>query len=405
MLGTRLKQEMESLKWLVQVDVEDFLSRLEVEKLRQSERDEWNFSCPFSGHSHGDETPSAYMNTGEFEPEKATRWHCHGCKRSGTAISFLAEHAGISRQQARNDLKEVYAPGFIEPEGGKISVEFEKRLQRTRDRDHHDGSDAQQSRITWQQYEDQFGVNWSDAGAARDESDLEPWAAYILGRGFALSDLEEWRIGYDPRSDRITIPICDAEGSLVGVKARYVGERRRDSNGKKIAKYLIIGDRPDRPARYGFMRYEKSQYVVGLDSVYTDWAVLVEGEFNMLALRRAGYPSVATGSAALSDTQARLLRDHFETLIVWMDPDTAGQNTIWGYWKGDEGMKEWRPGIVEKLEPFMTLKIVGFSRSDPAKLWQEGRTKTISYLLRNAVPTSRVLQLRDRGGMMITARS
>ena len=398
MLGTHLKKEMESLEWLVRVDVQDFLERLDVSNVRMSERDEWNFSCPFSGHSHGDETPSAYMNTGEFEKDKATRWHCHGCKRSGTAISFLAEHEGISRQQARDSLKETYAPGFIEPEGGKISVEFEKRLGRLQQ---GEGDESEGSLITWEQYHDQFGVDWSDAYAAGVEAELSDWSAYILDRGFTPADLEEWAIGYDPRSNRITIPVCDASGSIVGVKARYVGEKRRDKNGKKIAKYLVIGDRADRPPRYGFTRYEKSQYIFGLDSVYTDWAVLCEGELDVMALRRAGYPSVGTGSAALSATQAHLLRDHFDSLILFFDSDTAGENTIWGYWKSDGDGKQWREGIVEKLEPFMSLKVVGFHVSDPAKLLAAGRTRMLAHLLKHAVPTTRILRVSDRGGNMV----
>lgn len=400
MLGTHLKREMESLLWLVQVDVQDFLERLDVERVRQSERDEWNFSCPFSGHSHSDENPSAYMNTGEFEQDKATRWHCHGCKRSGNAISFLSEHAGISRQQARENLKEIYAPGFRAPEGGKISVEFERRLDRRAQTQSERQEGVSQSKvITWQQYTHQFGLDWSRVGRlGRDE--LPAFATYILDRGFTPPMLDEWSVGYDDRSNRVTIPVSDASGSIVGVKARYVGDKRRDARGKRIAKYLVLGDRPDRPARYGFARYEKSRYIFGLDSVRKNWAVLVEGELNVIALRRAGYPSVGTGSAALSATQAKLLRDHFEALILWFDSDTAGRNTVWGY-ANDNG--EWHPGIVEKLEPFMSLKIVGFCLSDPAKLVAEGRTATLAHLIRHAVPSSRVLRMADKGGSMRSA--
>ena len=400
MLGTRLKYAVNSLDWLVHVDVQDLLERLDIDNIHQSGVDELSFSCPFGGHRHGDENPSASINTGAVHKDKATSWTCYGCKRGGNAITLYSEWANISRQQARDELKQIYAPGFVQPKGGSISVEFEERLA---DRANSTQESANQvPTITWEQYHDQFGVDWSEAyGAGVRGSELSDWAAYIIGRGFTPADLEEWGIGYDPRSNRVTIPICDVSGSIVGVKARYVGERKRDDRGKKIPKYLILGDRSDRRPVYGFARYQKSRHIFGLDKAFGNQAVLCEGELDVMALHCAGYSAVGTGSAALSDVQARRLRDHFETLILFFDCDPAGERTIWGFYKHDD---DWRPGIVEKLEPFMTLKVVGFHRSDPAKLWAEGRTQTLSHLIRHAVPTSRLLRLRERSAMLPVGR-
>jgi DNA primase len=69
------------------------------------------------------------MNDGSKNPALTTVFKCHGCGRAGNAISFVAEHQGISRQKAALELKDHYAPGFRKPKFGSIQKEFEARLR------------------------------------------------------------------------------------------------------------------------------------------------------------------------------------------------------------------------------------------------------------------------------------
>lgn len=107
--NTRGRNKAKPVEWLHRVDVIDMLERLEVENISHSSHDELNFSCPFPGHSSGDSRPSAYMNDGSTQKDKATVWKCHGCGRAGNAIGFVAEHEDISKQQATQWLRELYA--------------------------------------------------------------------------------------------------------------------------------------------------------------------------------------------------------------------------------------------------------------------------------------------------------
>lgn len=73
--------------------------------------DEVKFSCPFPGHSHGDQHPSACMNMG------TTAFICFGCKERGNAVSFLSKLENISPMMAARFLRERYEGGWKEPDG------------------------------------------------------------------------------------------------------------------------------------------------------------------------------------------------------------------------------------------------------------------------------------------------
>jgi len=53
--------------------------------------------------------------------------------------------------------------------------------------------------------------------------------------------------------------------------------------------------------------------------------VLVEGFFDCLKLHQAGIPAVALMGAALYPSQQRALLDHFRSVILMLDGDTAGR--------------------------------------------------------------------------------
>jgi DNA primase len=357
-----------SLEVLQHVRVIDFLEHLDIANISQATADEVMFSCPFSGHSHGDEKPSAYMNDGSKDRRLTTLWKCHACGRSGNAISFLAEHEGITRAKATRWVQDAYAPGFNKPKDG-ISNEFDKRReQSTNARANY--VTGTPSCISWDLY-DQFTVDWHsfDIGSGWDEFED---VSYMYRRGFCADDLEQWRIGYDDRTARITIPVCDPDGNLLGVKARAWRKRAKP-------KYLILGDKPDGRKRYGFSPYEKSQVVFGIDK----WGeqeryVLVEGEIDVMSLWKMGIPAFCTGGASLSAVQARIIREYADEIIIFGDYGDAGYNSIWGI---DD-----KPGSVKTLEPFVRVRVVGPHYRDPNEYLVMGMQERVYALLDEALP-------------------
>lgn len=327
------------------------LEELGVGRIYESSMDELLFSCPFDGHSHGDERPSAYMNTGAKVAAKNTVWKCHGCGRAGNAISFVAEFSGISRQRATRELRERFAPGWHKPRGGSMRAEFE--LRKTRAKELEEERYPEIPILAWEEYE-RFEVDWP---SFEDEEGAD--AQYMYGRGFSTSDLEFWRIGFDPDSDRITIPVCTPEGALVGVKGRAWSKSVK-------MKYIILGDTEKTKRRhgvvYGFEPYLKSQVVFGIDK----WGeqrtyVWDEGEINVMSWWKMKVPAFATGSAHMSDAQVRIIREHADEVVIFVDPDTAGDTGIWGYEDKDG---EYHPGAVEKLSPFVRVRIAAPHEQD-----------------------------------------
>jgi hypothetical protein len=368
--------------WLDRVDIYDMLEQLEILNLSQARIDEVLFSCPFPGHSSGDSKPSCYMNTGELDKSKATVWKCHGCDRSGNAISFLAEHENISYGEAAEFLRQEYASDWRPPADGLISKEFEKKWAEHLER--VNAGPLEPDVIPWERYHKLFtigpGVDWAEGAAMYDHPGCPSAVAYLFRRGFLPSTLEEWGIGYDVRRDFLTIPICNPDGELVGVKGRAPDDKRKP-------KYMILGDR-GKQKRYGFTHYEKSLVLFGLDKWpdYEGEFVFCEGELDVIALWQIGIPAVCTGSAHLSEAQAKLMRDHCNGVVLFFDSDNAGKNATWGVEREDG---TWSPGLVEKLAPFMSVRIVRKHRWDPSAMVQRRKFNAINKMIAEAKPWTR----------------
>lgn len=345
------------------------LEQFDVANISQATADEVLFSCPFPGHTHGDERPSAYMNDGTRDPELTTLWKCHGCGRSGNAVSFVAEYMNVTRQKARAWLKEHYAPGYRAPKFGSIAKEFEQR------RKLHKRPEVTTVPTLEPDVSRRFDVDW---GYYAEEHGDQPDVSYMLDRGFTPATLDDWGVGYDYDSRRITIPVCDADGNLVGFKGRAWEPDVRP-------KYLVLGDKGKRRARYGFPTYDKSRVVFGLDrwaASETQTLVLCEGEIDVMSLDAMGIAAVCVGGSSLSEAQARLLRQYCDEIVMFFDDDKAGRNFTWGIDKEDG---EHSPGAVEMLEPFIRIRIVGQHRYDANDYLVRGERNRVEDLIATAI--------------------
>jgi DNA primase len=320
------------------IDVFDMLDKLDIDRVHAaSGGTEANFSCPFSGHAHGDEKPSAYMNV------ETTAWFCWGCKERGkNAISFVMKVLGVTYETAARFLREAYGVDFAEPKGGSMAAETEARFTPP-------AAPVQLRRpnVSWL---NEFKIAFhGDVGKKARE--------YALGRGFSMVTLERWEVGYSPLDDRLTLPVRDLLGDLVGFKGRALDDERDN-------KYMVLGDR-NRP-RYGFDPYEAAEVVFGLHrNKWCEQVVLCEGELDALALAQAGIPRpVALGMSYLTDFHARLIIEEAKEVIVFFDTDPAGEGGIWG----KEGSAGQLPGLVQKLEAHVPIRLVQSHEGDPASM-------------------------------------
>src|ERR1700690_3943083 len=184
---------------------------------------EISFSCPSSDHFHGDRSPSARMNI------RTTAFICHGCGRRGNAITFLSWHKSLPETVARRLLQERYGGGEIMPGVGNLE-DMVKRIMSPEIVEEEKRIPPDESWL------EKFEVDWSS-------SPKKDYSYYMFDRYFDSWALESWQIGYDEISDRITIPIRDHLGNLVGFKGRHWREGVEP-------RYMILGDRPGQN-RYG----------------------------------------------------------------------------------------------------------------------------------------------------------
>ncbi|HEY2647197.1 MAG TPA: DNA primase [Candidatus Acidoferrales bacterium] len=119
---------------------------------------------------------------------------------------------------------------------------------------------------------------------------------------------------YDRFRRRVMFPIANESGKIVAFGGRALGD--------DLPKYL---NSPETPI------YTKSNILYHLDRAkealrQRDFAVLVEGYMDAIAVARAGISNVvASCGTSLTEPQIKLLNRFTRRIIVNYDPDTAGQ--------------------------------------------------------------------------------
>jgi DNA primase len=170
-------------------------------------------------------------------------------------------------------------------------------------------------------------LNFVESGKKPDvENKLQPIPASVLNQfiqipvskwiaeGVDYQTQKEFNIGFDAYSERITIPIYDSTGELVGVKGRLF-----DSNNSKDDKYIYL------------YPCSKSRLLYGLDKNYEQIknnkeVIVCEGEKSVLKLYSMGYKNaVAIGSKTISETQAELLLRLSVPITLSLDQDVSDE--------------------------------------------------------------------------------
>jgi DNA primase len=303
---------------------------------------------------------------------------CHSCGVRGNGITFLSWHKSIPETVARRLIEERYGGGRISAGVGSLEQEV-KRIMNPE-------IIEEEKRIppveSWLEafYLDWENKNWCQGCSPDPENKNEhacsgcaqppPYKQYMYDRGFNPSILNMWEIGYDQISDRITIPIRDHEGRLVGFKGRAWRENT-------VPKYMILGDYGNQK-RYGFQPYKKSHYVFGLDRFIKEYswrednvsAVIVEGELNAIAMDQHGYGyhAIAIAGSEFSDKQRDLIVRNCSSAVIFLDKGRAGEN----------GTKK----VVDMLASYMGLRVILNPPGDAADL----DASTVKDLIDNAQP-------------------
>ena len=138
-----------------------------------------------------------------------------------------------------------------------------------------------------------------------------PYGNYLFEQdGISLSTQKYFEMGYDPGSNRITIPVRDECGKLVGIKGRLFQKKIEEGQNKYL--YLFNCNK----SRILFGLYQN------LDNIIKQGKVFVgESEKSVCQMYEMGYYGVATGGSKISQHQINMLTRLGVQIIFAYDKD------------------------------------------------------------------------------------
>jgi len=278
--------------------------------------------CPF----HGEKTPSFAVH-----PVKQI-FHCFGCGKGGDVFSFVmemekcqfpeavrivAEKCGIAlpkpKERSPEEKKENQQRAVLLEMHREAQAFFVKQLETSGEgkaaRAYLEDRGLDKDAIT------RFGIGYAPSGGDALLRHLkQKYAEKLLTEsGLVSRDQSGGRL-FDRFRRRITFPIASESGKIVAFGCRALGDDQ--------PKYL---NSPESPI------YSKSNVLYHLDRAKDtvrrqDFAILVEGYMDAIAVARAGISNVvASCGTSLAEPQIKLLGRFTKRVIVNYDPDTAGQ--------------------------------------------------------------------------------
>ena len=286
--------------------------------------------CPF----HDEKSPSFHVT-----PSKGF-FHCFGCQTSGDVISFVMkmDHLSftetIERLADRLGYQLRYEEGNFTPApaGNRSRLIAANALAAKFYQDQLNTSPtaAHARELMTKRGFDKSACETFGVGYAPDEWD--GLTKYLRAQGYTIDELETAGLSkmgqrgpIDKFRNRLTWPIRDISGDVVGFGARKLASDEEDQG----PKYLNTSETPI---------YKKSQVLYGLDMAKKEIAkkrqvVIVEGYTDVMAAQLAGITTaVATCGTAFGADHIRIIRrllmddDAFRGEVIFtFDGDAAGQ--------------------------------------------------------------------------------
>jgi DNA primase len=358
-------------------------------ELRRAGADSYSGLCPF----HDERTPSFSVKPSE------KLYYCFGCQASGDAFTFVMETQGLDFPGALELLADRYNVKLeLEDEDPRAS---EGRRRRERLLELLERTCGYFERYLWES---------DEAARARD---------YLAGRGLERELLSEFRVGYAPSAwdrvllasrrggfserelldaglvqrsrdqpgrvydrfrARITFPLCDRRGRVLGFGARAM--RAEDA-----AKYLNSAD--------GEVFHKREhlfgEHLARATAAKAGSVVLCEGYTDVIAMHQSGVRNcVGLMGTALTDEQLALLSRLAPTLLLALDADGPGQEAMLKAARGEEQKR-------------FELRVVPLpAGSDPAEVLQREGPGGLPALIARALPfvrfrVERILAAGDVG--------
>ncbi len=327
--------------------------------------------CPF----HDERSPSFSV-----DPVQKV-FHCFGCGEGGDLFKFVQLTEGLNFREAVDSLSDRYGVTMeLTEEDPQAAQRREKRdrllelLERTAAfyvRNLWESPEAEESR----QYLASRGLDEALLREFRVGYAPSAWdKVLVASRQSGYSEAELWDAGltaknqkgnvYDRFRRRITFPLCDPRGRVLGFGARAVGADQQP-------KYLNSSEN---------VVFHKGRQVYAADlaraaAAKSGEVILCEGYTDVIALHQAGLRNtVGLMGTALTEDQVSELARMAPVVALALDADSAGQEAMIRAAKVAEGRK-------------LELRVVPLpAGNDPADIVQQEGREAITKLVAGSVP-------------------
>ena len=343
--------------------------------------------CPF----HQEKTPSFTVS-----PIKQI-FYCFGCGKGGDVFNFVMEMERCEFPDALRLVAEKCGISIPKPKPSSPAERTQSSVRTTLVEMHREAQalfvkqlqGTAEGKLARAYLEDRgmdkatierFGIGYAPSGGDLLLRHLKgKYAEKLLAESGLVSRGEGGRL-FDRFRRRITFPITNESGKIVAFGCRALGDDQ--------PKYL---NSPETPI------YSKSNVLYHLDRAKealrrSDFAVLVEGYMDAIAVARAGISNVvASCGTSLAEPQIKLLGRFTKRVIVNYDPDNAGQAAT-------------ERSIAILLEQDFEVRVLALpGKADPDKFIREQGADAYMKLLKESPPYVDYLIARARQMDMTTA--
>jgi DNA primase len=326
--------------------------------------------CPF----HQEKTPSFAVH-----PVRQI-YHCFGCGAGGDVFKFVMELEKSTFPEAVRTVAEKCGIAIPKPRERSPEERSENQQRAALIEMHRDAAaffarqlhDAADGKVAFAYLEDRgldreamrrFGLGYApSAGDALLRQLKAKYPEKLLEVSGLVSSDQSGRL-YDRFRRRIMFPIANDTGKIIAFGGRAMGD--------DIPKYM---NSPETPI------YSKSGVLYHLDRAkeslrQSDFAILVEGYMDAIAVARAGFANVvASCGTSLAEPQIKMLGRFTRRVVVNYDPDTAGQVAT-------------ERSITLLLEKEFDVRVLSLpGGADPDKFTREQGAEAYKKLLAQAPP-------------------